>query len=302
MNRWTKIIILTFFALAACGGTPPQPVARETVPLTDVSHMENEFAGLARAQVDFWNSQDQKAAHTLFTEDASFLDWTFGDHVEGPDAIYGIVAAVAASDPDWHSSAREWFVGRQDGIAVSDMWNVNLGYGMYTREHPLVEVDWLHLRAGQIYSWRIMYGFDSLDKSNFMLTSRADEIRALLTSYQTAWSSGDPQQVADLYASDGVRQEPLLGVKQEGREAILSYAKSFFAWYPSVQWEFTQPFGEVAPKTPLSGGIFTIHALGSDGKPCDVRAAVLLQDTAGKINHEYVYYDTHSLIKCGWAW
>lgn len=92
--------------------------------------------------------------------------------------------------------------------------------------------------------------------------------------------------MAELYSSDAVREDTIIGERLEGREVIASFAESFFAWYPGVQWSLPLGFGEGRGDTPTTGGVFTIRVSDSDGQPCEVQAVVLLQASEDKIVDE----------------
>jgi ketosteroid isomerase-like protein len=142
---------------------------------------------------------------------------------------------------------------------------------------------------------------EATEKLKLGTKKRFDEARSLLSSYQSAWSSGDSIRVAELYSNDAVRTDTLFHEKQEGQEAITSFAESFFAWYPDALWILLQSFGEWQGESPIIGGTFAVEVTDSANQTCEVLVAVLLQASEGKIAHESIYYEPDSLIKCGWA-
>ena len=82
--------------------------------------------------------------------------------------------------------------------------------------------------------------------------------------------------MAELYSSDSVREDAIFGERLEGREAIASFAESFFAGYPGVQWSLSLGFAEGRGDAPTTGGVYVIKVNGLDGQSCEVQAAVLL--------------------------
>ena len=107
--------------------------------------------------------------------------------------------------------------------------------------------------------------------------------------------------VGGLYARDAVREDTIFQERQEGREAITSFAESFFAWYPGAQWNLLLPFGDGRGDAPVMGGVYAIRVSGPGDQPCEVHVAVLLKTSDDQIVHEALYYRADSLISCGWA-
>ena len=107
--------------------------------------------------------------------------------------------------------------------------------------------------------------------------------------------------VGGLYTRDAVREDTIFGERAEGREAITSFAESFFAWYPGAQWNLLLPFGEGRGDAPMTGGVYAIRVSGPGDQPCEVHVAVLLNTSEDQIVHEALYYGADSLISCGWA-
>lgn len=60
--------------------------------------------------------------------------------------------------------------------------------------------------------------------------------------------------MAELYANDAEHTDTLFRENQEGQDAIISYAKLFFTWYPGVKWNLHQSFGEWKGESPTIGG------------------------------------------------
>ena len=107
--------------------------------------------------------------------------------------------------------------------------------------------------------------------------------------------------VGDLYAHDAVREDTIFGERAEGREAITSFAESFFAWYSGARWKLLLPFGDGWPHAPVMGGVFAITVSGPSGEQCEVHAAVRVKTSDDQIVHEALYYGADSLASCGWA-
>jgi len=61
-----------------------------------------------------------------------------------------------------------------------------------------------------------------------------NELGWLYCDYAKAWSSGNLETVANLYAVGAIRQDTLFKENQQGNPAINKYASDFFGWYPGV--------------------------------------------------------------------
>jgi ketosteroid isomerase-like protein len=256
---------------------------------------------LINAEGEVWSSGDDQAFRAVFTEDAIFTDKTFGDLAVGIDAIEALSAGVGMGMPSWTGQLIDRYIGLDGGITVNNIWNLELGGHKFTQDDPLVEVDWLQTRDNHISSMTCLHSLDTLKKSFSADQQRLDQASSLLSFYQSAWSSGDQQAVSELYSSDAVREDSLFGEMQPGQEAIGSFAKSLFAWYPGAQWSLSMGFGEGRGDSPKTGGLFVIRVNDLSGQPCEMQMAVLLQTAEDKIAHEIIYYEPESLIKCGWA-
>ncbi len=238
-----------------------------------------EFAAIARATVNAWDSRDLDAIRGLYTADVTHDDFRFSTHVEGLDAVIGIAESMFSHQtPDVRFRASPQFgpgfVGGPGGVMVWEAWEV---FG-FTDESPLVEVDRLEIRDGLIATWTLHYE-----------TSSPHD---LITAYAAAWSSGDLDRVAALYGPAAIRDDAISGIHAEGAEAISDTAASFFADHPDAAWELLMPFAAGT----THGGIFAI----TDGERCPVRSAVLVRIDAGKIVDEEVYYEGASLLACDW--
>ena len=318
MRKILVLAIAVLFLLTSCqpaplpatvpSPTPPPtltptltPVPHQPTSLADAQRIASAFEKLERAQRDAWESGDASTFRAAYTADAVMLDKTFGDHFVGIDQIVGIFDTMLVIAPSWTSQVTDRYIGLEEEITVDNLWNLELGGYKFTQADPLVEVDWLQTRDDRISYWTLFYTLDSLEKIYRASSGRLAQAGSLLSSYQSAWSSGDPQALSRLYAIDAVREDSLFGERQSGREAVASFARSFFAWYPGTQWSLSLVFGEGRGDAPGTGGLFTIPVSDSNGWRCEVRVAVLLQTSQDQITRESLFYALQSLIKCGWA-
>lgn len=277
----------------------PQP--RPPVALAKVQQSAAEFGTLANALVASWNSRDNQAVRAIFTDDAVAQDMTFFGHETGSEAIAGFVAGMTLYGPDWQARVTDQYIGVGDGLVLDEYWNIKLHGHQFTQADPVVEVDRLQIREDRIATWDLFYTLDSMEKTGGVPQSRFNEARALLSAYQTAWSSRDPQAVAALYVGNAVRKDTIFGESQAGRADIAAFAKTFFGWYPGVQWTLNLAFGDGHGGNPVTGGTYAIRVSDLSGQPCDVQVAVLLWTSENLISQEITYYEPESLVKCGWA-
>jgi ketosteroid isomerase-like protein len=293
------LLALLVIALASCGAE--RAVApREPAPAAEVERAAVAFEAVTSAVVEAWSSGDVDAVRALYTDDIVHHDTSFGAHIVGIEGVARMASSFMAEYAGMQSRVADWLIGSEDGLDVWELWNLTLLGYEFTQDDPLVEVDLLETRGDRISYWTLFYGLDTLEKMRWARKS-LDEARSLLASYGSAWSSGDPRIVGDLYAGDAVREDTIFGEHAEGRGAISSFAESFFASYPGAQWKLLLPFSDGRLHAPVVGGIFAITVSGPSGERCEIHAAVLLKTSDDQIVHEALYYGADSLISCGWA-
>ena len=135
------------------------------------------------------------------------------------------------------------------------------------------------IRGDRYSSWTLFEEPKSIEKRDDVIVDkrRFDEARSLLSSYGSAWSSGDANLVGKLYADSAIRKDTIFRESQQGSEAVNSFARSFFAWYPGAQWTLLQTFGEWAGESPTIGGTYKVEVTDSANQPCGIHVAVLLK-------------------------
>jgi ketosteroid isomerase-like protein len=283
----------------------PSPTAispREPASAAEVERIASAFDAVNAAQDKAWMERDFDAARSFYTDDVVFTEVSMGDHFSGLDRLIDMQRNFFAYiGPNFTWRITDSFISKNDSLATTDNWGFSMGNNQYTKEDPFLFVGRFQTRANRISSWTIYEGAEYKDSGGIVDKGQFGEANLLFSSYGTAWSSGDPSTVNDLYDDNAIREDTIFGEQQEGSTAITSFAKSFFNWYPGVQWTLHQVFGEWAGESPTIGGTFSIKATDSTNQPCEVLVAVLLQAYEGKIAHESLYYEPDSLIKCGWA-
>ncbi len=256
-----------------------EPASSLSMDRETIGAWADEFAGISQATQQAWDSRDLDAIRGLYTEDIVHHDDRFSTHREGIDDVMGIADAMFTyQTPEVRFAASpefgRGFIGGEGGIMVWEAYDA-LGY---TKESPLVEVDRLTVRDGLIAYWELLYE-----------TRNPHDV---ITAYATAWTSGDPVQVAAVYEPSAVREDAILGSLAEGVEALKATAAGFFADHPGATWELLLSFG--AGNT--HGGLFAI----TDDSGCPVRTAVLARIDSGRIVGEEIYYEATSLLACDW--
>lgn len=282
--------------------SPTTTSAREPISAAEVKRIASDVEIMTNAKVEAWNTGDFEAIQALFTDDIVFTNATLGDHLVGMDEFMGMARAFVHYNPSLRRQVTNHFIGLEDSLATYDYWDFTLEDYYFTQDDPFL---WVHLsqtRGDRYSSWTLLEGIETIEKSGWYIDKgRLDEARSLLSTYGSAWSSRDQGIVGKLYTDSVVRVDTIFGESQAGSEAVSSFAKSFFAWYPGVKWNLQQSFGEWRGESPLIGGTYAVEVTDSTNQPCDVLVAVLLKASEGKITHEALYYEPDSLIKCGWV-
>jgi hypothetical protein len=82
-------------------------------------------------------------------------------------------------------------------------------------------------------SWTLFEGPESIEKRDDVIVDkgRFDEARSLLSSYGSAWSSGDANLVGKLYADSAIRKDTIFQESQQGSETMSSFASWSFNSY-----------------------------------------------------------------------
>jgi hypothetical protein len=294
-------IIFSMILLVGCTRLSPTP-ARKPASASEVERIASAFDTVNAAQDKAWMERDFDAARSFYTDDVVFTEVSMGDHFSGLDRLIDMQRnffKIIGPNFTWRTTDN--FIGKNDSLATTDNWGFSMGNNQYTQDNPFLFVGRFQTHGNRISSWTIYEGAEYKDSGRIVDKGQFDEADLLLSSYGTAWSSGDSNIVNKLYADSVVREDTIFGELQEGSEAVSTFAKSFFSWYPGARWTLLQTFGEWAGESPTIGGTYTVEVTDSANQPCEVLVAVLLQAYEGKIAHETVYYEPDSLIKCGLA-
>jgi len=274
-------------------GCKQQATPRPPLSADEVKTIAAEFERVSSAHVDAWNKHDRNLFIILYRYNITYHEDGIAPMGTG-ERVFWLTSYVLEHWPDHALRSVDTFIGREDGFDVMEIWN----WQGATKENPFTGYYWYTLRNGQISDLWLFWGPGAFTRI-FIPEMNATFTDKPLQDYASAWSSGDLETVADLYATDVVRQDTLYGENQQGSSAVNEFAAEFFAWYPGVRLELLQPFK--LDETGMTGGVYAIHVIDQAGKPCDVRAVILLELAEDKITKEWMFYNADSLIACGWA-
>ena len=278
------------------------PSVRESLSSEEIRQRADAFEAVVAKNADAWNAKDLDAIEAVLTDDIHFVDVSGGDNLNGISQVMSMARIFCGIFPNLQRQATSHYIGVEEGMAIYDYWGWRIGAKQYTREDPFIYVFLYKIQDDLISEWHLFEGIEALE-ANFISETASVETRAVISSYASTWSSGDPKSVAEMYANDAVRHDSLFEENQQGTKAIKDFAESFFTTYPDVQWTSNETFGEkpVEDKPQAVGSSFKIEVTNPSGIPCDLEAVVLLYVLEGKIIQEDIYYEPDSLIQCGWA-
>ena len=293
--RMILYIVIPIAALTACAKVSEVP-PREPISAAEVKRIASEVETITNAKVEAWNSGDFEAIQALYTDDIVFTEVTMDVHIVGIDDFMEMARGFIQSFPTLRRQVTNHFIGLEDSFATIDYWSFSLGGHPFTPSDPYLWVHLSQIRGDRYSSWTLFEGPEFIEKRADVIVdkSRFDEARLLLSSYASAWSSGDANLVGKLYADSAIRKDTIFQESQQGSEAMSSFARSFFAWYPGARWTLLQTFGEWAGESPTIGGTYKVEVSDATNQPCEVLVAVLLKASEGKITNETLYYEPDS--------
>jgi ketosteroid isomerase-like protein len=298
----THRLLLGVIAVMVTGcGVFAGGIQREPIPASATLEDQARCETIARAHTEFWSAHDTDLFDEVYTEDVVHDDGE--DPIVGADDVSSMANNVLMFFPKLQTRARRLYTAGGECLGVYEYFPLNLGGYDFTEDDPLIEIDLLRARDDRIFYWALFEDHPTIEKQNpdeEAMQYLKDE-RDLLDSYAAAWSSGEMDQVADLYASGATREDVTFGERQDGIKEIRSFSRSFFKQYPAVQWDLETPFSGDISSGQVAGGTYTIRLEGKSSESCAIEAAVLLWRSGQEILKESIFYDADSLIECGWA-
>lgn len=124
----------------------------------------------------------------------------------------------------------------------------------------------------------------------------------IVADYGAAWSSGDPEQVAALYAADALFEEVVLGgIVTNSTDDLRAYVADVFAAFSDFALTPTAGFvaGDRAAVEWVITGNYTGQFGGlpaGTGQPVEFRGATILELVDGRIQRDSEYWDAATLL------
>jgi uncharacterized protein (TIGR02246 family) len=276
------------------------PVARKPLVAQEVAAVAGRYAALVETEQAAYETGDADLFLEVFADDVVHLDRTFGADIRGLEAVHEMLRNFMGFTAGMHLEPDGPLYISSDGfLAFVEMHPLRLRGHDFTAEEPLVEVDRYEVRDGRVTFWQLYYGLDPLRSFSFGVEpEQLAAAQDVLDDYVAAWSAGDPDAVAALYAPEALYEDGVFDRRAQGRGAISAYATELFAWYPELTVEVAQRFADTADQ-PTVGGRLALHAVDADGVPCDLHAAIVLETSADLIVREQVFHTVDSLRACG---
>jgi len=297
LKWWLSVLMVGFIlSLSACAGAQ----ALKPLDAAEVTSLRDSCEALYQKHMEAWDSRDPENFRQIYTDDVV--------HVDGDPAntgVYGLIdvgRVMFEVFPDWQMEAGDTYISKNQCLGTWLNWGV---FG-FSQDDPGIEYDWMETRENKISYWRMFY-----DQKFHQAIENADLVNDdFLQNYASAWSSGDPDTILKIYASDAELDDSLFGFSIAGQEAIGDYASRFLATSSEASWDILDPFSESLPSNRYKdehpyasqGAVYAIQVEGADGNPCEIRAVVILTPNGdGLIQTQNIFYEAETLVACGWA-
>ncbi|MCP3974115.1 MAG: nuclear transport factor 2 family protein [bacterium] len=211
--------------------TSTTPTTTTTVPEMDVAESTARAVAFSEA---YWGSwPDIDGALEKFADDVVFYDPADGDFViEGKRVIAPTLSGFVAHFSDVGPVVEEVFVS-----ATGAAYRLSLGHGYWPpwsvepADHPrIIELDELHFAGDAVTGFDIWFEDGALGTLGFgcFATSGCPNLATIVDRYVTAWTSGDPSQIAALYDGNATFTDSLLRIDAVGPEEISGIAEVRF--------------------------------------------------------------------------
>jgi ketosteroid isomerase-like protein len=312
---------------SAASGTPPtSDPSPDAVTTTEMSHKELvAWAEEAVAFVDRFhaNYRDAEATFAGFADDANLFDPSNGDYSVNDKAdLVSSWQGFADGFPDLEMRTRDVFVSPVTVAARVDV------FGLWPSEPippdaRIPEIRLFRFEDGMATSFELSYGVDWLEAYAATCggaedcgacfvpeTNCGSDLRDLVKKYLEAWSSGDEEAIASLYADDATFTDPGLGIEATGASVIAAIGDGRF-WSGHDVCEplhvYAQTFGGEGDGRIIGVGIHYRCYPGSPG-PWSLEGLAMLElgtrlpdgfepDPDGLIVREEVLQDAEDLIR-----
>jgi len=234
---------------AESGEYKPPSVVASVEDIDQMHGFADEFGG-------FWGSwPDNSEALSRFADDAVFWDPADGDYaIEGAARIVPILNGFTGYFANVEPIVNETFVSTD---AAAYRTEIPDGYWppwiTEPEEHPpVVELDGFRFENRDVTNFDIWFSAETLGTFPFgcFAFDGCPQLDEIVRRYTTAWVSGDPKRIAELYADDAEFSDTLLGIDTTGSQDISGVADQRFGtgnFTLEVLEVFAQTDGPAAP-------------------------------------------------------
>ena len=305
------LILIIMILLVSCTQGADPPI--EAMSKAEIQAWQTETFDFFDKNMAKWPEIDLFLA--TLADDSTFVDPSDGNFlVEGKAQIKALLKLTTLICPDVEVETSRMFISK-DGAAYDNIWlNLWPPWVPEPSEHPPVhELDLIRFQDGLVKSFSIMFSKGTLEMTGFgcFAVEECPELQEIVDKYLSAWSSGDDEQVADLYSEEAVFSDSIRGMAAVGPEAIANLAEQRFGSIRDIKLEeiglYTQTNGPHAPidEQPEKGGIigvgihyrwYTIV----EGASIEIESLTTFNlDSQGLITGEEVFHDADSLVAAG---
>jgi hypothetical protein len=218
--------------------TTISPAAASTTAATTTTDLSKfTVAGLTAHAIEFSDAYhrswpDIDLALERFTNNAVFYDPADGDFIIEGKAVVPMLRGVAAYMAGVEPVMEEVFVSA-DGASFRALY----GHGYWPpwsvepADHPpVVGLDVFHFEGDAVTGLDIWFEDGTLGMLGFgcFAANGCPQLATIVDGYVTAWTSGDPSQIAALYDDNTAFTDSLLQIDAVGPEEISGIAEARF--------------------------------------------------------------------------
>jgi len=233
MRRSITTIVACLVLLAACSGSSgdrPFP----TVSLDEVNEVQATATNYQSIYYDAWpniRSATDRWADDIVSHDPTNDEWV----LEGADTLVDLyLYAFAPSFPNVEWVVADTYLGTNGFVyhVSSDMWPP---WVPESDDPETRELDWWQFEGDNITSMSFWFAEETAEAigEGCVGSNTCDpDLQTIVDGYIDAWASGDPDQIAALYASDAAFTDSMFGIHASGPDDIASQADARFGAAP----------------------------------------------------------------------
>lgn len=292
-----RIFIAAFIInLTAC--SPKEPL--NILDVDKITKLGEDCTILYSSHIDAWNSRETSRLRSIYSKDIVHYDGM--PLFVGINSVVDMARVMFSSFPDWKMSAGNTYISADKCAGEWKNWSL---MGL-SENNPGVEFDVLESKAGLINYWTVYYDqnfFNTFQQSNYVDVE-------FLNDFLETWSTGDIENILNLYSSDVEFQDTLFEYSIKGQESVSEFGQKFIVKTKNTEWQLQSSFAESPPEAYFAkkypyqsqGGVFTIRIKDWIGNPCEIVTLIILTaNEDGKIIKQENFYDAKTLVECGWA-